>query len=78
MRSKNAVVLETLQQKLELNKYANGSHWRWCKRFANDGKSRIRRLPYMANQKLVEQAQAAICQGSLLQLLYMLAIPLNK
>ncbi|MGB1302446.1 MAG: HAD hydrolase family protein, partial [Pseudoalteromonas tetraodonis] len=28
--------------------------------------------------KVVEQAQAAICNGSLLQLLYMLAIPLNK
>ena len=27
--------------------------------------------------KVVEQAQAAICQGSLLQLLYMLAVPLN-
>jgi phosphoserine phosphatase len=28
--------------------------------------------------KVVEQAQAAICQGSLLQLLYMLAIPLDN
>ena len=72
-----AVVLETLQQKLGLANtqtlaIGDGANDLLMMEKAGLG------VAVHGKPKVVEQAQAAICQGSLLQLLYMLAIPLNK
>ena len=71
-----AVVLESLQQKLGLEKtqtVAIGDGANDLKMMAQAGLG----VAVHGKPKVVEQAQAAICQGSLLQLLYMLAVPLN-
>jgi len=72
-----AVVLESLQQKLGLEKaqtVAIGDGANDLVMMAQAGLG----VAVHGKPKVVEQAQAAICQGSLLQLLYMLAIPLNE
>ena len=71
-----AVILESLQQKLQLKKeqtVAIGDGANDLKMMAQAGLG----VAVHGKPKVVEQAQAAICQGSLLQLLYMLAVPLN-
>ena len=71
-----AVILESLQQKLGLEKtqtVAIGDGANDLKMMAQAGLG----VAVHGKPKVVEQAQAAICQGSLLQLLYMLAVPLN-
>ena len=71
-----AVVLKSLQQKLGLEKaqtVAIGDGANDLVMMAQAGLG----VAVHGKAKVVEQAQAAICQGSLLQLLYMLAIPLN-
>jgi len=72
-----AVILESLQQQLGLIKsqtVAIGDGANDLKMMATAGLG----VAVHGKAKVVEQAQAAICQGSLLQLLYMLAIPLNS
>jgi phosphoserine phosphatase len=71
-----AVVLQSLQEKLALPQsqtVAIGDGANDLKMMAQAGLG----VAVHGKPKVVEQAQAAICQGSLLQLLYMLAIPLN-
>ena len=72
-----AIILESLQQKLGLEKAQTVA--------IGDGANDLKMLSQAGlgvavhgKPKVVEQAQAAICQGSLLQLLYMLAIPLDS
>jgi len=72
-----AVVLETLQQKLGLANtqtvaIGDGANDLLMMEKAGLG------VAVHGKPKVVEHAQAAICQGSLLQLLYMLAIPFKK
>ena len=72
-----AVVLESLQKKLGLKKtqtVAIGDGANDLVMMAQAGLG----VAVHGKPKVVEQAQAAICEGSLLQLLYMLAIPLDK
>lgn len=72
-----ALILESLQQKLQLKKeqtVAIGDGANDLVMMAQAGLG----VAVHGKPKVVEQAQAAICQGSLLQLLYMLAIPLNE
>lgn len=72
-----AVFLESLQQKLGLEKtqtVAIGDGANDLVMMAQAGLG----VAVHGKPKVVEQAQAAICEGSLLQLLYMLAIPLVK
>jgi len=72
-----AVYLESLQQKLGLEKtqtVAIGDGANDLVMMAQAGLG----VAVHGKPKVVEQAQAAICEGSLLQLLYMLAIPLVK
>jgi phosphoserine phosphatase len=71
-----AVVLTSLQQQLGLNKsqtVAIGDGANDLKMLAKAGLG----VAVHGKPKVVEQAQAAISQGSLLQLLYMLTIPLK-
>ena len=72
-----AVVLESLQQKLGLIKTQTVAIGDGANDLVMMAKAGLG-VAVHGKAKVVEQAQAAICQGSLLQLLYMLAIPLNE
>tara|TARA_R110002051_G_scaffold79001_6_gene142663 strand:- start:2943 stop:3971 length:1029 start_codon:yes stop_codon:yes gene_type:complete len=72
-----AVVLEVLQQKLGLKKAQTVAIGDGANDLVMMAKAGLG-VAVHGKPKVVEQAQAAICEGSLLQLLYMLAIPLEK
>lgn len=72
-----AVVLEMLQQKLGLEKIQTVAIGDGANDLVMMAKAGLG-VAVHGKPKVVEQAQAAICQGSLLQLLYMLAIPLGE
>ena len=72
-----AVILESLQAKLGLEKIQTVAIGDGANDLVMMAKAGLG-VAVHGKPKVVEQAQAAICKGSLLQLLYMLAIPLNK
>ncbi|WP_024598622.1 phosphoserine phosphatase SerB [Pseudoalteromonas sp. TAE56] len=72
-----AVILEALQQKLGLKKTQTVAIGDGANDLVMMAKAGLG-VAVHGKPKVVEQAQAAICEGSLLQLLYMLAIPLEK
>ncbi|MBH0026354.1 phosphoserine phosphatase SerB [Pseudoalteromonas sp. SWN29] len=72
-----AIILESLQQKLELEKSQTVAIGDGANDLIMMAKAGLG-VAVHGKPKVVEQAQAAICEGSLLQLLYMLAIPLEN
>ncbi|CAM2806901.1 phosphoserine phosphatase SerB [Pseudoalteromonas distincta] len=72
-----AIILESLQQKLGLEKSQTVAIGDGANDLIMMAKAGLG-VAVHGKPKVVEQAQAAICEGSLLQLLYMLAIPLVK
>ncbi|HDY91498.1 MAG TPA: phosphoserine phosphatase SerB [Pseudoalteromonas sp.] len=72
-----AVILEALQQKLGLEKTQTVAIGDGANDLVMMAKAGLG-VAVHGKPKVVEQAKAAICEGSLLQLLYMLAIPLEK
>ncbi|MBH0014816.1 phosphoserine phosphatase SerB [Pseudoalteromonas sp. NGC95] len=72
-----AIILESLQHKLGLEKSQTVAIGDGANDLVMMAKAGLG-VAVHGKPKVVEQAQAAICEGSLLQLLYMLAIPLDK
>ena len=72
-----AIILESLQHKLGLEKSQTVAIGDGANDLVMMAKAGLG-VAVHGKPKVVEQAQAAICDGSLLQLLYMLAIPLEN
>ena len=72
-----AVILEALQQKLGFKKTQTVAIGDGANDLVMMAKAGLG-VAVHGKPKVVEQAQAAICDGSLLQMLYMLAIPLEN